>query len=257
VNPLAGFSLGNIIKSLIPGLIAAAALWLLFELAFHSSLDVSDKPTGSVSAAYWMNSLAASVTRDTTRTTLLGLLLLPVSLMLGFFLNTIVWLVANGPLRALVKRNLSDSETVLLEKLTVLSHYVAELYGIDASRWNPHLPSLFLPVLDLAKVAHIHNSYFSWYEFQINSALATLLLAGSCIATACFLETQWQLPFVAAFEFFPMPVALLLGLLFVSLAVMVISAYRNLKCHEERLIWLMAGSLYFVHTMKADKGTTG
>jgi hypothetical protein len=49
------------------------------------------------------------------------------------------------------------------------------LRGQDPGAPRVHLHDFFLPVMDLDRLTFLRESYFSWFEFQINSAAALLL----------------------------------------------------------------------------------
>lgn len=204
---------------------------------------------------FWSDSLAVASVDNSSRGTVLGLLVIPVSLMLGFLLNTIVWLIVNSVFRKIVRNNLGPSEKEALAKLEKFTESIADHFQIQKTKqsWNPHLPSLLLPSLDTQKVGHLHQSYFSWYEFPINSALAILFFAVSYYSVAKLLSNRWKLSMCNALLFLVAGPNIIFILVAVLTFVMVYSAYKNLKRYEERAIWLMLGTLYEAQTKQLNE----
>jgi hypothetical protein len=90
VNPLSAFSFGKIIKTFIPGLLAAAAVVLVLELLYRVSSSAPCPPRVGFWGCFFGGSLLRRVVGDTARTTAFGALLLPLALLLGFFLNAVM-----------------------------------------------------------------------------------------------------------------------------------------------------------------------
>src|ERR1700682_2488171 len=99
------FSFGKIIKTILPGAIVTAALLLLAEGLWGLWRPAEGFLLGQIPKD-WITPFSAS--------------LIPVSLILGFFLNTIAWMILNSAVRE--RSNLEIKPTIyasLREKLTV------------------------------------------------------------------------------------------------------------------------------------------
>ena len=79
-------------------------------------------------------------------------------------------------------------EARAIEGLTVV------LRGHDPGAPRVHLHDFFLPVMDLDRLTFLRESYLSWFEFQINSAVALLLTGIAYAATMILLGHRWSLP---------------------------------------------------------------
>lgn len=183
---------------------------------------------------------------DKDRLTALVTLLLPVSLLLGFLLNTVVWVSVN-PAKKTHARAEVDKRFVGLRDVIarVRDSELSELRtdAPDAKPWpRESFEYYFLCSVEVERLAHLWESYFSWYEFHINSAFAIPLFAGSTALYAglsffgagplvghCLLAGATVLVSVAT------GVACLVGLSK--------SATRNLVEYEKGLLLLIAGSL--------------
>lgn len=100
MNPLSSFSFGKIIKTLVPGLIATGAPLLALELYYHLSEGSQCLPPTGLWRCFVRDSLIRMVIlKDSTSAAAFGAALVPLALVLGFFLNTALWLSVNGPCR--------------------------------------------------------------------------------------------------------------------------------------------------------------
>ena len=77
------FSFGKIIKTILPGSILAGTLFLIAE---------------TIGVRFYQTSLLQAIVAKEAAA-LAGAVLVPVSLFLGFVLNTFVWLYLNGAVR--------------------------------------------------------------------------------------------------------------------------------------------------------------
>jgi hypothetical protein len=224
------FSFGKIIKTILPGAILTTALLLLVE-------------------GFWtlwrpgMGFLLGKIPNDWVTPVTAGLI--PLSLLLGFFLNTFTWMALNHRMRAR-----SDSEldaTVYAELRKKLSEglwedsakYFPKLGGALGQVPLPSRPPLeyyYLPVVTLTNLNYLWESYFCWYEFDINSACALLLT----VPAAGFL--LWvKLP-----QCHSLLLLLILALLAFSWVLYMSlrrAAVKNLVSYEKNLLLLITGSL--------------
>ncbi len=154
---LSAFSFGKIIKTFLPGTILCAAMLLLLEAVSQSIKHCSIVPV--------------IANKDVVVAT--TAVLLPISLLLGFVLNTVVWLVVNRWIaRPLARWRLEKSDTFkklragLAEKLcaSLKSFAKDELRQID--REFESLEYFYLPVVTLERHNLVWESYFSWYDFR-------------------------------------------------------------------------------------------
>jgi len=90
---LSAFSFGKIIKTFLPGSLLSAALLLVAEALWQMLRGQS------IIAMIAANGVIVATTAA----------LLPLTLILGFVLNTVVWLAINGRMRASVHRRLRKS----------------------------------------------------------------------------------------------------------------------------------------------------
>ena len=223
------FSFGKIIKTILPGSILAATLFAIVEELWFR--------------AYGTSLLVTLVQKEAA--TVAGAALVPLSLILGFLLNTIVWLNFNRRIRRSVKSELEKTPFAQLRAaLCELVQYdVNGKMGqarADACKdtWPDPLALeyYFLPAITVERLAYLWESYFSWYEFQLNTSCA---LAASGIAVIGVLlhrqpmSPQWT------------------GVLCVSIAVACVAlcgmlwraAVKNMAAYEKNLVLLIAGSV--------------
>ncbi|MBZ5530172.1 MAG: hypothetical protein LAO20_01955 [Acidobacteriia bacterium] len=224
------FSFGKIIKTILPGAILGLALALFAEGAWA----LWQPGTGFLIAKLhkdWITPVTAAF--------------IPFSLILGFFQNTVVWMALNHRARAR-----SDAElrgTIYAELREKLSRGLWEdsaAYFGQAGRAlgqlaRPDRPTLeyyYLPAVTLANLNYLWESYFCWYEFDINSACALLLCALAAVFLLCV--KLWQYPCV----FFLLGLALL-AFSCVVIGVLWRAAIKNLVSYEKNLLLLISGSL--------------
>ena len=224
------FSFGKIIKTILPGAILTAGLLMLIEAAWGLWHPGSGLLIGRLNKD-WITSVSAA--------------LIPVSLILGFFLNTFAWMAVNPRVRARCDAELAATlYPTLRQKLTAclwagcqdsFGKLNQPLGGVSLPRRQP-LEYYFLPTVTLTHLNYLWESYFCWYEFDINSACAILL----SLPGAGFL--LWVKLQGAACSFLLLMLLLLVlsGALCLMLAR---AAVRNLVAYEKNLLLLITGSL--------------
>ena len=242
MNPLSSFSFGKVIKTFIPGLILAGAPLLLFDLVYH----VSRAPACPVGHTLWQCFIAGSflrvVVRDSARVTAFGAAVLPLALMLGFFLNTALWFCVNNSCRKRADRAMDKDLLAARTSLetSALENLRSVLGGKNPGHPQVHLGDFYLPLMDLEKLTFLRESYFSWFEFQLNSAAAFLLTGAAYIVTVVWMALAWSLP-ISWLSTVIVPLAILVGVV----VFLVIAGEKNLRRYQEAFVWFLVGTLRF------------
>jgi hypothetical protein len=226
------FSFGKIIKTILPGSILTAGLVLLLEALYGWRSGPEKSLLAMLANEKWLTAFTAS--------------LVPLSLILGFLLNTWVWFFFNGAMRREVQRRLKpDVFPKLRQKLSddlwrKISSYLAEPGKTFDRADYPSRESLeyfYLPVISLQRLNYLWESYFSWYEFQINTAFALL------IATPSVIFLAWiKLP-DAHGELFLRGAGALAVFVLLLFWWLWVAARENRAEYERDLLLLVAGSL--------------
>ncbi len=222
---LSAFSFGKIIKTFLPGTLLCAAMLVVLEGLYRWLANCSIVP------------LIAN--KDVIVATTAALL--PLSLLLGFALNTLVWLVFNRFIaRPLVRRTLDKSPTynalrsALLERLkTGLRNIAPAIREVDDEFQS--LEYFYLPVVTLERHNQLWESYFSWYEFQANTAFAVVLLAAALIF---YLSVK---PLHAPHELWACLLTVVISI--VGAAILMIASIMNLLEFDRKFLVLVAASL--------------
>jgi hypothetical protein len=221
------FSFGKIIKTILPGSILTLGFLMLIEDFW----------------ALWgaeAGFLLGKVPKDWVTPASAGLI--PLALILGFFLNTFAWMVLNRKMRK--QRDTQLRNTVfadLREKLSACLWNDAigyfEKAGHELGIQGPIEPALeyyYLPTITLSNLNYLWESYFCWYEFAINSACAILL---SLVPAILLLGLRFR-----HYHFLPFSITLLIFR--TALCSMLIrAAIKNLASYEKNLLLLITGSL--------------
>jgi hypothetical protein len=236
------FSFGKIIKTILPGFILTAAIIFLIEAIARWYGGAG----GSLIAMIAAKELLATVTA----------VLVPVSLILGFLLNTGVWFCCNSTLRSQVDAQLSstvfpDIRQKLMARMW--DNISKELKAPDVAKRqfeNPTRESLeyfYLPVISLDRFNYLWESYFSWYEFQINTAAALmpLMLGEFILLWVAVRPTHPELFLLSALTLLPLTLLLVVGLWY--------AAKRNLLEYRKNILLLIAGSLVFAGKNAGDE----
>jgi hypothetical protein len=225
------FSFGKIIKTVLPGVILTAALILLAEAVWRFS-----QPDAGLLLSYipkdWITAITAG--------------LIPVTMILGFLLNTFAWLRVNRKMRGLSNNMLAG--TVYSALRAKLSQGLWAELREHCERRNlpfatdvifddcPQLEYYYLPRVKFTNLNYLWESYFCWYEFDINCACALVVLG---VAVAVLLVANMrQCPlYLVLLEL------LVLGLTVRSWSILKLAAVKNLTAYEKNLMLLLAGSL--------------
>jgi hypothetical protein len=111
--------------------------------------------------------------------------LIPVSLLLGFFLNTFAWMSLNSRMDARKAAELPKIYTEMREKLTeglwtrTAAYFAKRNLGLTDVPKPPYAPEYlayyYLPVVTLENLNYLWESYFCWYEFDVNTICALVL----------------------------------------------------------------------------------
>ena len=240
------FSFGKIIKTVLPGIILTAALLLVLEGFWDFWRPDAGLLLGAVPKD-WITPVTAA--------------LIPVSMILGFFLNTFAWKVLNQRMRSRSDATLDQTiYAVLREKLS------EGVWSESQEYFNQHAPPFaqvqpldrpaleyyYLPRVKLTNLNYLWESYFCWYEFHINSACA-LVVVGP--ATAFLLCVKLRECYVLVFIVALLSLVWSWGLW----TVLTRAAVKNLVSYEKNLILLITGSLVeesgHVHSTSKDEDT--
>ncbi len=247
MNPVGDLSFGKTIKSFIPGLIASLGVLILLDLSYQLA-QLTEASYGAVTRPLWKCLLSHSffhrvILGSTVVATATGAILLPMSLALGFFINTLLWLIVNRHCRRWADRWMDPAILVLRKSLeTRAQGLLAPALG-PPPRSMPKaisLQSFYLPALDLDKVLYLWESYFSWYEFQINSAFAVAFSSLAYAVSFCWLASRLALGFPDFLTYLGLPL-ILAG--FASWF-LVYAAIRNLVRHQESFVLYLTGALH-------------
>ena len=244
------FSFGKIIKTVLPGGLLFAAFVLLAE---------------AIGQLVEQESLLAKFTdRDLLAAFTTGAVLF--SLILGFLLNTFIWMTLNKRFRLARDAKLSDTifpgiRKKLSEELwNQVNRYLEDSGGEPKKKDDPtreHLEYYYLPVVSLDNLNYLWESYFSWYEFQLNTACAfgLLIINGAILLAVMWLEVWglgWALLSMVIFVLLLLGGVLIWGLKRAALA--------NLTEYEKNLMLLLMGSLLATtrrNAASAEDGTKG
>ena len=223
------FSFGKIIKTILPGSILAGTLFLIAEILWLETRGTS---------------LLATLI-DQEAVAVAGAALVPVSLILGFLLNTIVWLHLNASVRSCVKAELA--RTPFAELREALCELIrrdvnGQMGGTRAELCKDTWPEplsleyYFLPAISVERLSYLWESYFSWYEFHLNTLCALAMASAAVVATLLLRPPAsgvWTVIICLA-------LAAACGLL---CRVLWKSAIRNMAAYERNLVLLIAGSI--------------
>jgi hypothetical protein len=225
------FSFGKIIKTILPGSILTAALLLVLECVWALAHPAEGFLLGKIPED-WVTPVTAA--------------LVPVSLTLGFFLNTFTWIVLNPRMRVRCDDRLNPtgycamrkglSESMLAE---TVAHFAKGGRALDQTNLlpRPALEYYYLPLVGLTNLNYLWESYFCWYEFDINSACALVacLPAAGCLYWVRSQNCPWALSLTVLVLLSALAVAAFWGL---SRA-----AVRNLAAYEKNLMLLITGAV--------------
>ena len=225
------FSFGKIIKTVLPGVILTAALILLAEAVWRFS-----QPDAGLLLSYipkdWITAITAG--------------LIPVTMILGFLLNTFAWLRVNRTMRRRSDAMLAGSAYSAM-RVQLSQGLWAELRE-DCERRNlpfdtgvtfddrPQLEYYYLPRVKFTNLNYLWESYFCWYEFDINCACALIVL-GVAVAVLLFANLRQCPLYLILLEL------LVFGLTARSWSILKLAAVKNLTAYEKNLMLLLAGSL--------------
>lgn len=248
MNPLSAFSFGKILKTLIPGLIAAGGGLLVVELVYRVSSEKPCAPGSGFWQCFFSGSFLSVALADTARTTAFGALLLPLALMLGFLLNTVMWLCVNDTCRRRADRAMDNA---LLTARSTLEGRASEAYravlGTNAGAPRVHLTDFYLHLMELDKLTFLRESYFSWFEFHFNSLGALCLTAVAYAVTVITLGQRWSVPF-----WWPSHLIIPLATVAILVVFLWCAGLRNLRRYQEGFVWFLLGTLHF-HTQESNR----
>jgi hypothetical protein len=242
MNPLSAFSFGKVIKTFIPGLIATAAVLLVVETIYRTSVGTSCLPSGGFWGCFFRESFFRRVVlAEGARTTAFGALLIPLALMLGFLLNTVTWFCLNARCRGRADRAMDPTLRAARTSLEADARAAfTTIVGDVTPAPAVHLGDFFLPLMNMERLTFLHDSYFAWYEFHLNSLAALLLCALAYAVAVIGLAVRWGMA-INWVTHVVLPVALMLALAWF----LAVAGMRNLRRYQEGLVWFLVGTLHF------------
>lgn len=231
MNPIGAFSLGRILKTLLPGFIALIALGIGLDTRFHWLYQ-----TRPVWAWVNLNSTAAAFAA------------VPLSLVAGMVLNTLTFTYLLDPLVRRPHLAKHPEFTALwgdiAQRLRDKTESGSAFSGESESFWD--LEYFLLPIVPMDKYTFLEESYWYFMEFSLNILLA-LLLNGAAIASA-MVSRYLQSPPGASFPWISLLfVAILMALLARALTA---SARRSFEKHSMKKLSLLLGSLHAKETFQ-------
>ncbi|MEM7482911.1 MAG: hypothetical protein AAF481_17185 [Acidobacteriota bacterium] len=234
MNPLSAFSFGKIIKTFIPGLIASVGVLFIFDLIYQVAQPAGDDAGGSLWQSLFERSFFSQIVlQNSVAATVFGAFMIPLSLMLGFFTNTLLWQFANSSFRAWVEKELDPQLIAARRELKKKANAELKAFtGSDEDCEKASIETYFLPMVDFEKFSYVRESYFSWFEFQANSALA--LVFSYCL----YALTVLVLLAGAGVSAGALALSLILPLVFIALfgTLLVFAAKNNLLRYQERVL---------------------
>lgn len=237
MNPLSSFSFGQLIKTFLPGLIATVSPILLFETLYAWPRPAPASLLGLLQQAFVIQLGGQNLLGAIT-------LLALIALVLGFSLNSVHWVLFHDRCRArCTSPELSEAKK-RLER--VVARALDETLPGNYGKLPPSIPGFFLSHLDLAKNNFLRESYFAWYEFDMNSLVALAVVLITFIVTSIALTVHWALAWRQEALLILIVTAMFAG----AMRFLWLVALRNLKTYEERFFWFLLGTL---HLMKAEK----
>jgi len=242
MNPLGSFSFGKIIKTFIPGLLAAAAVLLIVELLYRISSATPCTPGSGFSGCFFAGSFLRRVALvDTARTTALGALLIPLGLLLGFLLNTAMWFCVNDVCRARADRGMDENFLAASRAIEANARFAFRaVVGQTPDLPRVRLQDFYLPLMDLDKLTFLRESYFSWFEFHLNSVGALVLVGVAYAVTVGALAWHWSMS-INWVSHLVVPLVVMAGVGWF----LVVAGIRNLRRYQEGFVWLLIGTLHF------------
>lgn len=223
------FSFGKIIKTILPGAILTVALLLLAEGAWGLLRPGTGFLLWKVPKD-WITPVTAA--------------LIPLSLILGFSLNTFAWMTLNRHMRARSDAMLRNTVFAAMRKK------LSEGLWADSSEYfekvgrpfekelypdRPPLEYYYLPLVSLTNLNYLWESYFCWYEFDINTACALMV---SALAAGFLLSVKLR-----PSAYLLCGVVLLLVVGCALCLVLTRAAVKNLVSYERNLVLLITSSL--------------
>lgn len=243
MNPLNAFSFGKIIKTFIPGLMATGIVFAFVEyIAFRRSPRPRPAPGEPLWDFFLSHSLLLEKVTDPRVDLALLSALLPLALILGFFLNTLHWSAYHHVCWRRIEACLDPAYQRLRRRLeSVAREAFREVAGDSAVKPPPvYLPGFLLPRIDLDKWTYLRESYFAWYEFQVNSVVALALSTLAYVALFTWIAVRWSV-------WTDYGVAVVIPSLAVAATLVGLhrSAMRNLRQYQERTLWYFVGCEWF------------
>lgn len=240
---LSAFSFGKIIKTFLPGIILLMALVLLADIAYQM-LFIEAK-----------TNLITGIIQHTNLATVVSIVV-PLSILLGIFLNTVLWPTVIDNLREkwrckedrCVRDCFDHLKSLANQNIMELSKDKNVMSSLQ--KFPVTLRYYYLPIIKLENLNYIWESYFSWFEFQINILFALLFLLVSVITAGTFYIVKYDL-IESLHKLSLIILATLILFIFALTAYYLVkSAQKNIWRFDEGLVCLIAGSLKFKNGVK-------
>ncbi len=222
---------GKINKTILPGLILSVGV-ILFAEALGWRFG-----SRSILLLLSQEELLAAFTA----------VLVPLTVLLGYLLNTFLWMTVGKRFRMQVRLTVDQEgydalrTAILRRRDEGLARLVGRGTGSQASPARG-LELYFLPQLTVQHLNHVWESYFSWYEYQMNSAYALLIAS---VPTCYYLTVILDSPLGS----WLLPLGVFSGASLAALALCK-AAFENLCAYERSLLVLIAGALEFAGEKK-------
>ncbi len=255
MNPLNAFSFGKIIKTFIPGLMATGIVCAFVDyVALRRHLLPRPDPGTPLWDFFLSHSLLLEkITDPRIDVAVLGAVL-PLALILGFFLNTLHWSAYHRVCWRRIEARLDPAYQRLRRRLEAEAREAfREILGDSAAKPPPvYLPGFLLPRIDLDKWTYLRESYFAWYEFQVNSVVALALSTLAYVALFTWIAVRWSV-------WTDYGVAVVLPSLAVAATLVGLhrAAMRNLRQYQERTLWYFVGCEWFEGAAEPESPAAG
>lgn len=230
MNLFGAFSFGKLIKTFLPGFILSLAILIYLEILFE------------------VNNLNFNIYRIVSESsTLFTVLIIPISITLGVFSNSIFFTFLNR--KIITNKFYTNNESFCKFEKSVymkMKNRFIKALDIDekeANDFKKHIDvNMFLfNKTDLNKINSIKDSYWNYLEFQLNILLAINFITPALIYSFIkfFLyQNQNIIPLVLVIIFF------ILSIIFLNFT-LIKSAKINYSINRKKFLSLNYGSYYF------------
>jgi len=230
MNLFGAFGFGSLIKTFLPGLILFIILLLYLELS-----------------VYYLHNYIGIFNFMFTNPVLFTLVSIPVSIILGVILNSIVF---SGFSEAILeKKHKKDNKPFydfrerIFNKINEKISHKFQLSEPDRKTFMDVIDPryLLLHKRSLDNIMYLRESYWYYMEFQLNTLIAVLFGTPAFITTLCILKNHDVIKSSALYFSI---ISLVAGCFFLTCFLMK-SAKDNLDAHRKKELSLLLGSAFF------------